>query len=1321
MRTFQFAVFPFFIMLVSGNTPPMIIGPFIKTIPEDLLVGSFAFRINATDRDGDSLTYSLGGEKAYFFKTNSSTGEVKIGVQLDYETLNQFAVTMTVQDSTNTPVSRPITILVENSNDNVPIFHNTPYSEKIPENQANGTVLFNVFATDLDDGPVPVKYSIDEVTPSSAEDRYLFYIETNGSVILNGTLNYNSKSIFYQLKIRATDAGGTFDGTEIVRNTTTYLSIDVVDVPDLNPQFLKAPYVASVPENSTLGTQVLTVSAIDADRGINDEIIYSIYNATFPGLFSINETSGEILVSGLIDREELLGSNEQILLVVVAKESKLNILNQTAWTSAEVTVQVMDINDNTPRFYDCKMPDCNFTDPVNSYVGVIDEHTSTRVPIENLTITAYDPDKESNGTFTLSLEGPAAASFSVSPVKIVNTSEVQIQVKDPASVDYETLQVMHVVIVANDSRSGPECCSFANVTINIRDINDHSPVFADTVYKLSVKERSPNGTPVGMITATDPDTGLFGKITYKLLPESILDTFQVNGHTGNVTVRNGTLLDRETRGVYYATLQALDGMNLTGTTLLEITVEDVNDNAPVITGSYNAFMDENTGTVRLQIQAFDNDEPNTNNSHLRYEILSSPYSHNFTIGQDSGLLTNMGSLDREAIDAALNGRIILTVRVYDLGVPQQEDFVNVTITVDDLNDNPPVFTFTNYEFNVTESEQGADVGSVEASDDDQTEINNRITFRILSGSSGTFLIRSSTAGPGKYWGKIMVDPDIALDYEVQKAFTLVIEAQDSGINNVIFSSTANASISVIDINDEPPMVDAASLQGVSVSENGTQHGLVTTLRAFDKDTQHLLLFQELAVACYKGRLSAGDTCQDWFQLYHNGSLFVNDSKAIDFETCDRVVLTLRVEDTLTQLGDRYSDNVTLTITIEDANDNAPVFLNIEDAFVVVPDVAPIEYQVAVVQATDTDTGQLGEVSFSIGSVDFILSSGASRPLAMVFKVVTTAENGIYTGSIRVASSLDSSLKGQYKVTVIAHDGGGLNTTKSLDIYAVDQTYLVSLKFSMSADKVRENNQVITKALVKATKATVYVSGIKDFSEPSRAARAAVQSVMEAYFVYKNGTAIMSEKVAELIQSDQESLSDLLQLGLTIIGGSAASPDNNEKIFVGIIAGLVGGLVLLALIMIVALVCTRKSYKRKLKAVKAMKEAKALPSNTVQGGPGIPGTNKYNMEGANPVLNLNIDSALDLGFDDHNSSSDCVSLNSLDEHFRDGLDEDARGIGYHQEPQNVRPGKATWEEEPLSAALKDHKPKMSEGTKEPAAKSNEHRFAFQNESLDTSDL
>lgn len=258
-----------------------------------------------------------------------------------------------------------------------------------------------------------------------------------------------------------------------------------------------------------------------------------------------------------------------------------------------------------------------------------------------------------------------------------------------------------------------------------------------------------------------------------------------------------------------------------------------------------------------------------------------------------------------------------------------------------MNDNAPMFCNQSYEFSVFEDSPGRScvarlvgpavpqsqcplateclsppagslVGEVEATDADRTEINSRISFLLQRGSgSSNFLIRSSPLGRGYYGGQLSVDPDMSLDYDTlqQKFFFLVVLAENTAADNMGDTASVSVVVHILDMNDEPPTILPASLQDVHVSENGTQQGLVHTLVASDPDTNHSLVFEELAVTCFKGASSAGEVCWDWFVLAPNGSVLVNSSD-IDYELCDRVVLTLRAEDLYTKKGNRYSQNGT---------------------------------------------------------------------------------------------------------------------------------------------------------------------------------------------------------------------------------------------------------------------------------------------------------------------------------------------------------------------------------------------------------------------------
>ncbi|NWV70676.1 CDHR2 protein, partial [Malurus elegans] len=1309
---------------VSGNTVP-IFNETIFYVPEDLELGQFAFQLKAYDLDNDPLTYKIEGTEAFYFSVDAKSGNVTLRNSLDRELQAKLTITAKVSDGVNNEVSRRMIVIVEDRNDNAPVFQNLPYNVSIPENMTLHSIIYTVFANDSDTGNASkVSYGIEEVIPDNMTNFHLFYILPNGSVVLNGSLDY-AKNTFYQIKILAKDGGGLLHNEEVIQKSFTYLPVTIEDMPNLSPRFLNEPYSGSVPENCDLGTIVLTVTAIDRDTGVNDEIFYSINtNASVP--FVINVTTGTINVSEPLDREQL--PTEEVLLEVTAREKNLDIYGKVAQTSAWVTVVVTDVNDNKPQFYNCSLSSCNFSaNAQNDFTGSIIEHSSSRLPVSNLSIVAHDPDKGINSSFELSLQGPNAAAFTVFPTMIVGSGEVQILVQNSSLVDYEISHVMVVQIIANDTGNPTDCCSTATVTIDLIDSNDHIPEFPQSTYNLSVMENSPDGTVISPnITAYDPDSGVLGQITYQLLPETIREIFMVNATTGALLVRNGSLLDREARSIYYANLQAKDGGNLVGTTVLEITVLDANDEAPVIIGSYFISVEEGQN-VSTQIQAIDNDQPGTCNSKLGFMILEGLFSNNFTINADTGEMHSKEPLDREALEDE-RGQMVVTVMVYDHGEPRQSTTVNVTITVGDLNDNIPMFLNQSYEFSVFEDTPGSFVGEVNATDADRTEINSRISFRLeRRNGSSNFLIRSSRLGPGNYSGQLSVDPDMFLDYDTlqQKFFNLTVLAENTAADNAGDKASVPVLVHILDVNDEPPTILSDSLQDVSVAENGTQQGLIHTLRAFDLDTNHSLVFEELAVACFKGDSSAEDVCWGWFVLAPNGSVLVNSSD-IDYELCDRILLSLRVEDLYTEKGSRYSHNETLRIIIIDVNDNTPVFQAISETFVVVPEVAPVDLQVATVKATDADSGQGGIITFSIVSVVFVEENGVSRPFKNLFRVVTTLNKDTYIGSIQVASNLDESLKGQYQVTVEARDGeepvnraqtvlnvsvtpnavpghpspspAPLTPAPHMQIFTVDQSYRVRLQFRTTVEEVQSNSENIQLALTTVTKAAVYVVAIRRL-EDTRDTRVVAKSVMEAYFVYSNGTALDVDDLSTLIQSDPLGLAELVKLGLAVIGPGEVTKPTKEMELIGIIAGLAAFLLIFILIMTLVLVLTTRSYKRKLSAMKALKVATTFNPATAQQGAGIPGTNQYNAEGANPILNRPLDPSHDLGF--HEDSLSVTSMNSLDENTVNAPADD----NFEIEQVKVRPTDPS-DKEVLVAAL---------NLKEPT------KTAYLNTSFTTTDL
>ncbi|XP_026870202.2 cadherin-related family member 2 [Electrophorus electricus] len=1256
------------------NVP--VINTAVVHVREDLPKGEFAFKIDAFDADSDPLTYGV-KDNNYHFRVSKTTGDVYINNTLNREVQNIISVEVTVSDGVYAETMKTISVIVEDANDNAPEFKNTPYNKKVPENTPVHSTILTVLAIDLDDGPAGhVSYSIHEVQPT--DGARMFSISNEGHIKLNEPLNFTDKSAFYQIIIIATDGGGPlYDNPHYVQSSNTTAFITVVDVPDLDPQFLNLPNMVTVNENSSVGTSVFKVQARDPDTGINDIIWYSIADTNEPDLFQINENDGVVSIKTVFDREALL--HNVVQLMVKATETKLNVDNNYAHTTAKLDITIGDLNDNAPLFNECTEDQCFET---NTFTGSINEH-SVGLSVTGLNMRVKDKDLGENSRFNLHLEGPDQDAFSVSPVSGSLESNVLIQVKNPNAVDYEKTKTMTVKVIATDA-SIDSFVSTATVTIQIMDINDNFPQFEKKVYELSVHEKCPNGTIVSTVTATDEDALDDGLLTYKLLPESMLPFFNVFLENGTIFVQNGDLLDWGRRASYSPTLQAQDSEGNTGSAVLEISIIDINNKEPQFLRDYKVFIEENN-ELQLQVEATDADDPETINSKIQYSIVDSTYSTNFTVDPDTGMIRSTGILDREAINPDLRGVITLNVTATDMGVPPLSSWVKAIINVDDVNDNTPYYLDPDYIFHVNESEKGIFVGFVQARDADQTEYNNRTSFRFTGSGQSTFLCGSASDGDG-YKGIITVDPAVELDYESErKSYTLTVEAADLAQH----SATVTVRVDVVDINDTPPIFPVGLT--MSVVENSPPMTVVGQINGTDLDGSYLLIYEFVSTQCHCA--GAWEPCaNEWFLLDALGVVRTSPDHIIDHEECDRVDLTARVVDLYTQKGGNSTQGV-VTINIVDVNDNAPEFIPVQEFFVLLAENIELESSVADVRAQDKDSGENKNVTFKVTGVDFASSTAGDKPnpVGLIFFAETIKQpdaNENYNGIIRSLQTLDSDKKGKYLVKVMAINGE-LSTEETLELITVDKSFRVSLRFDSTVAEVNKNLPEIRSSLTGATKAKVDI--VKVLSETENVQRKTV-TLVEAYFVFPNGTALDSESVGKILNSQEvyEEYGVILQqYGLRgILKSTFEPPENRTELFIMI--GLVGGLVIVLAVTVTSLVCIKTNYKRKLKAAKAMNSAALVSTESQKAGPVVPGTNMYTREGANPVLNLNFDTSTDLGFNEETSCADQESLNSLDYNM-DMTDKDNMPVMVIQEEQERGDSPHI---EPLGAALAQRGQKKS---------------------------
>ena len=524
--------------------------------------------VMATDRDIPSNTnilYSIDGGSS-LFTIDSMSGIVTTLQPLDAELLPP-AITFVVvaEDSVAGVVhtaTATVNITIGDLNDNQPEFGFTQHFVDINENEPIGFLVYVLNASDRDrtSEHSEVKYSIgidtgsglglDELEPL---DLPFVLDELSGQIMVSGNIDSEMQTNF-TIPVVASDGVFLTEATIIV---------NVVDVNDNSPYFVNQPYLTEVPEGTELGMHVLTVSAVDHDMGSNAIIAYSIEGTA---LFTINETTGKIYVAGPLDYE----AYTNVVFTVVASDGSFS-------SSAQVNVTILNKNDNKPVFTESSY---HFSYPEN-------------VQFKIIAVDATDADGD---VLTFSITSSCKRGL------IVDPTNGEISSTEP--LDRELQSQCDFTATVSDG--------VTNVVVPIRltvlDENDNSPVFSNQVYQLTIPEVLPVGSMVLNVSASDADEGKNKDLIYSIIEET--SVFNISSSTGAIYLTSP--VDFESITMYNLTVEAKDGgdVPLTGTARVEITVDNTNDESPVLFLSETSISyTENSGSVLLasNIQVMDPD------------------------------------------------------------------------------------------------------------------------------------------------------------------------------------------------------------------------------------------------------------------------------------------------------------------------------------------------------------------------------------------------------------------------------------------------------------------------------------------------------------------------------------------------------------------------------------------------------------------------------------------------------------------------------------------------------------------------------------------
>ncbi|KAE8591352.1 hypothetical protein XENTR_v10018418 [Xenopus tropicalis] len=588
----------------------------LLSLSEDTPIGSYIYTLNGSDPDGDPVTFGLTFEPGskHYFAVDPDNGNVTLIEELDREKQDEVEVIVSISDGIN-KVSEKVRVLVTDANDESPEFLNTPYIVTVPEDTPPGSSIFKIEAVDKDTGSGgSITYIIQEMHSSK------FTIDRHSGVLrLKAGMSLDfEKSRTHFVSVLAKDGGGKLRGKNQVFTSTTTVTINVEDVQDSPPVFVGTPYYGYVYEDTTMGSEVLTVMAYDGDRGNPNTINYSIVDGSDEA-FTINNATGGITV---IKNPNELKKEVYELKIQVSEITPEGDIVAHAFTVA--TVRVVDLNNHPPTFY-------GENGPQNRFELTMYEHPPEGEILRGLKITVNDSDQGANAKFNLRLVGPGGI-FRVVPQTVLNEAQVTIIVENSAGIDYEKFHLLTFKLLAIEVNTPEKFSSTADITIHLLDINDNVPRFSSEYYIARIPENSPGGSNVVAATATDLDSGLWGEIKYSIYgPGS--DPFLIHPSTGIIYTQPWASLDAEVTSKYNFYVKAEDTEGKYSLAEVFVTVLDINDHSP----EFSENIQEKTliiGTP-VKIEATDHDAEEPNNI-VDYSIMQADPSNVFDIDQSTG-------------------------------------------------------------------------------------------------------------------------------------------------------------------------------------------------------------------------------------------------------------------------------------------------------------------------------------------------------------------------------------------------------------------------------------------------------------------------------------------------------------------------------------------------------------------------------------------------------------------------------------------------------------------------------------------------------------
>lgn len=854
------------------NSPSFELLEYNFNVTELIAVGVIIGNASALDSDPGlqgQITYSISGTPS--FRVDPRSGDLFVGQSLDWETTTVHTFSLIAQD--RDPFSprqgtATVTVTVSNENDNLPQCSQVFYSIEIQSNASIGDTLLSLDCEDPDQ--TPIQYEIESIMPSQLT---MFAIE--GAV---GRI-YVSESLipFSNILFRVFVIGNELETIEVTMNVVVRF------INTLPPVFSLSEFVIQVAEDSPLLSVIGVITATDMDSKQSD-LIYSISDSS---KFFINPSTGDVVLTLPLDFES---TQEYFFIVNVMDFGSYDGSNKLR-SSANLTVNVTNVNDNSPVFNN------------NGLYGASVSETSA-VETVILSIICEDNDSPPYGSPDVTSSNLVESPFSL----------------------MQTVEGAYVIEVSS-SLSGPSSYIFNMSCTDDGGLETDGQVyifvpeslaaeFTQPLYEWFLSENAKGGDEYTLVQASSNDGS---SVTYSITDGNGQSIFYINPTSGAVSLV--TSVDYETQQSHVLIVRATDGKGRQTSVLMIVRVLDENDEIPLIPPSTLLSVGQNSliGSPIGVLVCTDRD------------TIDSAISFSFSFTSDSQLFS-VDEFGIVRLEGVLSDTPVYSLPVvcFDLNHPEDMSMGVVTIEVEFVNLNHPVFNYAFYTFFVREDvEPLTFVGQVLAIDEDVGSF-GAVAYTIIDGNPNHFFIETSTGQIGVL---------TSLDREMTDSYTLTIVAYDGGISapsESRLNQTVIVEIFVEDVNDNPPMpMPLYYVQSIS--------------------TNHSLLEPVLSVVCLDPDLLTNgiveyslepESLED-FVIQHNGTLLLAR------EQTNQAVYNLFV--VCTDRGDpSLSSSALVVVTVDFISLSAPVF-DQEEYIITVIENVPIGSSVLQVHAESTDS------------------------------------------------------------------------------------------------------------------------------------------------------------------------------------------------------------------------------------------------------------------------------------------------------------------------------------------------------------------------------